>query len=115
MCAGLYASGVCALVVCYRLKSKLLTSLLTLSSKGGKFPDMSEPLRFFQTSFNHDQAKKAGVIVPSPGVDEAYDSAIEQITEMEHELEDYLKKQKKRLGSKVVASVNTVHSTYMRL
>ena len=78
---------------------------------------MSEPLKFFQTSFNHEQAKKAGVIVPSPGVDEAYDSAIEQIKGVEHQLDDYLKIQKKRLGSKVSTAIsnNVLHEACVSL
>lgn len=65
---------------------------------------MAEQLKFFQSSFNREQAKKAGVIVPSPGVDVAYDSSISQIKATESELQDYLAKQRKRLGTKVICS-----------
>ena len=66
---------------------------------------MAEQLKFFQTSFNPEQAKKAGVIVPCPGVDSAYDAAIQQIKATDLELQDYLAKQRKRLGSKVITYV----------
>ena len=62
---------------------------------------MAQRLKFFQTSFNREQAKKAGVILPSPGVDVEYDTAISQIKAIECELQEYLTRQRKRLGSKV--------------
>lgn len=79
----------------------MLKGLVTLTTNGGKFPDMAQQLKFFQTSFNRDQAKKAGVIVPSPGVDASYDTAIAQIKATEHELQEYLTRQRKKLGCKV--------------
>ena len=79
----------------------MLKGLVTLTTSGGKFPDMAQQLKFFQTSFNHDQAKKAGVIVPSPGVDASYDTAISQIKATEHEFQEYLTRQRKKLGCKV--------------
>lgn len=83
------------------MKSKLLKGLVTKSSEGGRFPDIEDQLKFFQTSFDREKAKKAGVIVPSPGVDRAYDASISQIKATENELQEYLTKQRKRLGSKV--------------
>ena len=77
---------------------------MTRSTDGGRFPDIAEQLKFFQTSFNHEQAKKAGVIVPSLGVDVAYDSSIAEIKATETKLQEYLTKQRKRLGSKVTSS-----------
>lgn len=62
---------------------------------------MVQQLKFFQTSFNRDEAKKAGVIVPSPGVDANYDTAISHIKATEHELQEYLTRQRKKLGCKV--------------
>ena len=87
-------------IIC-RLKSKMLTGLLTMATEGGRFPNMLETLQFFQTSFNKEQAKKLGVIVPRAGVDAAYDSSIAEIKATENELQEYLSKQRKRLGSKV--------------
>ena len=87
-------------IIC-RLKSKMLTGLLTMATEGGRFPNMLEQLQFFQTSFNKEQAKKLGVIVPRAGVDVAYDSSIAEIKATENELQEYLSKQRKRLGSKV--------------
>ena len=41
------------------------------------------------------------MIVPSPGVDASYDTAISQIKATEHELQEYLTRQRKKLGCKV--------------
>ncbi len=49
------------------LTSTVLRSLVTLTSEGGRFPDMAEKLQFFHHSFNHTKAKKEGVIIPSEG------------------------------------------------
>ena len=78
---------------------------MTKTTEGGRFPDMAKQLEFFQTSFNQEHAKKAGVIVPSPGVDADYDSSISQIKATEHALQEYLTRQRKRLGSKVPCHV----------
>lgn len=90
---------------------------MTSSSDGGRFPDIAKQLKFFQTSFNREQAKKAGVIVPSPGVDVAYDSSIAQIKAMEIKLQEYLTKQKKRLASQVSSSwfVKVLYTTQVSM
>ena len=79
----------------------MLKGLVTMTTSGGKFPDLAQQLTFFQKSFNREQARKAGVIVPSPGVDTKYDTAISQIKATEHELQEYLTRQRKMLGCKV--------------
>lgn len=87
-------------------KSKLLIQLVTTAKKDekesvGKFPDLKENLTFFQNSFNPTQAKKEGVIIPSAGVNEAYDQAVKDVNTTQSELEEYLQRQRKRLGCKV--------------
>ena len=86
-------------------KSKMLCGLVTLTTSGGKFPDIIKRLQFFQASFNQEQAKKNGVIVPSPGVDTKYDTAISQIKATECELQEYLARQRKKLGCKVYTAL----------
>ncbi|KAJ8321863.1 hypothetical protein KUTeg_000334 [Tegillarca granosa] len=85
-------------------KSKLLKKTMTLDSvedSGGLFPDLKEDLQFFENAFDHNKAKKDGVIVPSSGVDPEYDQAISDIKSTERKLNDYLEKQKTRLGCRV--------------
>ena len=67
----------------------------------GKFPDMSEKLKFFQSAFDHSKARKEGVIIPYKGVNQEYDQALQDIELVKQELENYLQKQRKRLGCKV--------------
>ena len=79
----------------------LLRKLVTLKECGGSFPNLSEQLKFFGESFNQSEARKAGVIVPSPGVNSAYDRAISEISKVENQLEEYLHSQKKLLRCRV--------------
>ena len=55
----------------------------------------------FQNAFDHVKAKKEGVIVPSAGVDEEYDRAVEDIQSTEKQLKEYLDRQKTRIGCRV--------------
>lgn len=74
---------------------------MTLKDCGGNFPNLIEQLKFFRDSFNQSEARKAGVIVPSPGVNPAYDEALSEISKLEKQLGDYLNSQKKRLRCRV--------------
>eukprot|EP00112_Aurelia_sp_Birch-Aquarium-sp1_P001465 Seg1159.3 transcript_id=Seg1159.3/GoldUCD/mRNA.D3Y31 product="DNA mismatch repair protein Msh6" protein_id=Seg1159.3/GoldUCD/D3Y31 len=71
-------------------------------SKSGGFPDLSEFLNFFKYAFNHTTAKQDGVIVPKRGVHEDYDASLYDIEKIGRELEEYLDKQKKRLGCRAI-------------
>ena len=83
--------------------SELLRDLLTVD--GGLFPDIQQHLKFYDTSFDQRQAKEGGVIVPSPGVNLAYDSADKQVRAITHELDNYLKAQRQKLKCQVRTSV----------
>ena len=67
---------------------------------------MKESIDFFNKAFNHEKARKEGVIIPKKGVSDHYDEAIDGIDEIKKQLEHYLNKQQKRLGCKV-GVVNT--------
>jgi hypothetical protein len=56
----------------------------------------------FQTAFNHEEAKEAGRINPSKGIDPEYDSVMEELQGLKKELDDYLNSQKKYFGCKVI-------------
>ena len=49
-------------------QAKLLRKLVTFRENGGHFPDVSEQLQFFLTSFDHHKAKKEGTIIPAKGI-----------------------------------------------
>ena len=68
----------------------------------GRFPTLSENLKFFEEAFDHDLAKKEGSIIPkSLGVDVEYDAIIEELKDVEKESKDYLKKQCQYFGVSV--------------
>ncbi|WAR00452.1 MSH6-like protein [Mya arenaria] len=85
-------------------KSQMLGRTLGIagSTPDGMFPDIKEQLEFFDNSFDHNKAKKDGVIVPSKGVDSEYDRAIDDMRKTENNLKDYLDKQKTRIGCRSI-------------
>ncbi|XP_038253313.1 DNA mismatch repair protein Msh6 isoform X2 [Dermochelys coriacea] len=85
-------------------KSKTLKQLVTLKSKNpeGCFPDLSTELKRWDTAFDHNEARKTGVITPKAGFDPDYDKALKDITDIEENLREYLDKQRKRLGFKAM-------------
>ncbi|KAK7479072.1 hypothetical protein BaRGS_00029664 [Batillaria attramentaria] len=97
-----------------QMKSKLLkrTVLLDSETSEGDFPDITEDLDHFDNAFNHEKARKDGVIVPSKGVDTEYDEAVEDMKSKEAQLQDYLEKQRQRLGCKGIVYWGTGKNRY---
>lgn len=82
-------------------RSLLLCQVVTLKGeKNGIFPDLSDELRRWNTAFDHQKARTTGVITPKSGFDPEYDQALTGIKNSERELQDYLDRQKKRIGCK---------------
>lgn len=81
-------------------KSEILIYLTQYEPKG-KFPDYVEHIDFFSNAFDHEEAKKTGVIAPSKGVDNEYDSIQEEIKDLNNELNEYLKDQETYFGCKL--------------
>ncbi|KAM9727262.1 DNA mismatch repair protein Msh6 isoform 1-T1 [Menidia menidia] len=83
------------------LNSPLLLQVVSLKTeKDGLFPDLSAELKRWETAFDHQKARTTGVITPKAGFDPEYDQALTGIKSCERELQDYLERQKKRLGCK---------------
>ncbi|BFZ11157.1 hypothetical protein BsWGS_14196 [Bradybaena similaris] len=97
-------------------KSRLLSRSVKIKNSDSDaescFPDISDDLEFFDTSFDQKKAKKDGVIVPSKGVDSDYDAAIDDLTAVEKHLEEYLQSQKKALGCKSIVYWGTGKNRY---
>ncbi|KAG1683396.1 DNA mismatch repair protein Msh6 [Nymphon striatum] len=55
--------------------------------------------------FDHEKAIKDGKIIPSPGVDKEFDSAIDEIKRIEKLLDKYLVEQRKKFHAKSVRHV----------
>ncbi|XP_068796155.1 DNA mismatch repair protein Msh6 isoform X2 [Struthio camelus] len=83
-------------------KSKVLKQLVTRKAKNpeGRFPDLNAELKRWDTAFDHNQARKTGVITPKTGFDPDYDKALQDIKAVEEDLHEYLDKQRKLLGFK---------------
>ncbi|XP_037541045.1 DNA mismatch repair protein Msh6 [Nematolebias whitei] len=85
-------------------RSTLLLQVVSLKTeKNGLFPDLSAELKRWETAFDHQKARSTGVITPKAGFDPEYDQALAGIKSCERELQDYLERQKKRLGCKSMA------------
>ncbi|XP_050827953.1 DNA mismatch repair protein Msh6 [Serinus canaria] len=95
-------------------KSRVLKQLVTRKAKNpdGRFPDLSAELTRWDTAFDHNQARKTGVITPKLGFDPDYDRALEDIRALEVDLRKYLDKQRKLLGSKSVQYWGTGKNRY---
>jgi DNA mismatch repair protein MSH6 len=49
-------------------------------------------------SFDHEEAKKEGFIVPKEGVDSDYDDVLLELADIKKELQHYLMKEKRHFG-----------------
>ncbi|XP_040905285.1 DNA mismatch repair protein Msh6 [Toxotes jaculatrix] len=94
-------------------RSTLLLQVVSLKSeKGGLFPDLSAELKRWETAFDHQKARTTGVITPKAGFDPEFDQALTGIKNYERELQDYLDRQKKRLGCKSLSYWGTGRNRY---
>ncbi|XP_033861442.3 DNA mismatch repair protein Msh6-like isoform X1 [Acipenser ruthenus] len=85
-------------------RSKLLKQIVSLrdESNEGLFPDLSAELKRWETAFDHQKARSTGVITPKAGFDPEFDQALSEIEGTQRSLQEYLEKQRKRLGSKSI-------------
>ncbi|XP_056342747.1 DNA mismatch repair protein Msh6 [Oenanthe melanoleuca] len=95
-------------------KSRVLKQLVTrkATNPDGRFPDLSAELTRWDTAFDHNQARKTGVITPKAGFDPDYDGALQDIKAVEEDLRKYLDQQRKLLGSKSVQYWGTGKNRY---
>ncbi|XP_034753727.1 DNA mismatch repair protein Msh6 [Etheostoma cragini] len=94
-------------------RSALLCQVASLTSeKEGLFPDLSSELKRWETAFDHQKARTTGVITPKAGFDPEYDQALASIKNCERELQDYLDRQKKRIGCKSMSYWGTGRNRY---
>ncbi|XP_034408091.1 DNA mismatch repair protein Msh6 isoform X2 [Cyclopterus lumpus] len=82
------------------------------SEEDGLFPDLSAELRRWETAFDHQKARTTGVITPKAGFDPEFDQALTSVENCDRQLRDYLDRQKKRLGCKVMSYWGTGRNRY---
>ncbi|KAG7334314.1 hypothetical protein KOW79_002721 [Hemibagrus wyckioides] len=97
-----------------KFQSKLLRQVVILKTRSdeGLFPDLGPELTRWDTAFDHQKARTTGVITPKAGFDPEYDQALNGIKECERNLQDYLGRQKKRLGCKNLSYWGTGRNRY---
>ncbi|XP_063047765.1 DNA mismatch repair protein Msh6 isoform X2 [Engraulis encrasicolus] len=78
----------------------------------GLFPDLSGELKRWDTAFDHQKARSTGVITPKTGFDPEYDAALAGVKECDRQLQDFLERQKKRLGCRTLAYWGTGRNRY---
>ncbi|XP_066863742.1 DNA mismatch repair protein Msh6 isoform X2 [Kogia breviceps] len=59
-------------------------------------------LNRWDTAFDHEKARKTGLITPKAGFDSDYDQALADIRENEQSLLEYLEKQRSRIGCRTI-------------
>ncbi|KAF5279807.1 hypothetical protein FQA39_LY18229 [Lamprigera yunnana] len=74
---------------------------LTRPPPEGKFIDVTETLHFFKEAFDQKQAEAEGKIIPQQGIDEEYDSAEQEIMDVQDESKAYLEKLEEMFRCKV--------------
>ncbi|KAJ8674769.1 hypothetical protein QAD02_010555 [Eretmocerus hayati] len=79
------------------LQSSLINNC-TKHEPDGNFPDLKETLNHFLNAFDQEKAKREGVIILRPGVDKDYDDVLLELEEIQKEIDEFLKKQKKYFG-----------------
>ena len=54
------------------------------------FPKLNDHLSLFECGIDWSRASTDGIIIPSPGIDEEYDRVLNQKTDIEKKLDDFL-------------------------
>lgn len=65
-------------------------------------PDLASALSPWKSAFDRDLAKKEGVLVPEPGVEEDFDNSQQEIDDCKANLDQLLKKARKECGNNTV-------------
>lgn len=73
------------------VESSLLVQLTQTSANGGSFEDMSEHVEKFKNAFDIAEAMKVGFARPERAADADYDAVLDEISELDDELKEYLK------------------------
>lgn len=61
-------------------------------------PDLTKPLKFWKTAFDHEKARDFKILVPERDVEEDFDASQDRIEGIESELQHLLKEKRKVLG-----------------
>lgn len=92
-------------------ENELLISTTRLAPDGD-FPDLRESLERFKNGFNHEEAKKAGCIVPKKGMDKEYDEVSLELELIRSDANDYLNRQSKHFHVKINFTSGTDKKRY---
>ncbi|KAH8726781.1 muts domain V-domain-containing protein [Phaeosphaeriaceae sp. PMI808] len=65
-------------------------------------PDLASALSSWKSAFDREFAKKEGILVPEPGVEEDFDNSQQEIDDCKANLEQLLKKARKDLGNNTI-------------
>lgn len=76
------------------------------------FPALDDILEYYTNAFSHAQARNEGKIIPTAGVCQKYDDALNEIRENETALNEYLNKQKKILKNHDIKYIHVQKTRY---
>ncbi|CAF4614398.1 unnamed protein product [Rotaria socialis] len=94
--------------------SSLLNAIIYQNdeNKNKSFPNLDELLDYYTKAFSHAQARTEGKIIPTSGVCQQYDDALNEIRDNEKALNDYLSKQKNILKNRDIKYVHVQKIRY---
>jgi DNA mismatch repair protein MSH6 len=75
-------------------------------------PDLASALAPWKSAFDRDLAKKEGILVPEPGVEEDFDNSQQDIDECKANLDQLLKKARKELSNNTIVYKNIGKEVY---
>lgn len=65
-------------------------------------PNLDEPLSYWQSAFDRNQARSNKILTPEPGIDDEFDKSMEHMNGIKAELNKLLDEQKKALKSRAL-------------
>ncbi|KAF2454349.1 muts domain V-domain-containing protein [Lineolata rhizophorae] len=65
-------------------------------------PDMSKILRHWKDAFDHEKARKEGLLIPAPGVESDFDGSQEEIDDVLQRLDKLLHDARRQFGSSAI-------------
>ena len=75
-------------------------------------PDLVEPLSWWKTAFDRRKARDYKILIPERGIEEEFDGSQDCIEEIEGQLEELLKRTRKKLGSNKIEFKNVGKEIY---
>ena len=75
-------------------------------------PELDSRLKYWESAFDRSKAKENNILVPERGIEEDFDQSQDNIEQIESDLQDILRVQRKKLGSNAIKFVDVGKEVY---